>query len=121
MPNLSHVTVVGHLGRDAETKQTNSGHSVTEFSLAVTPKKGAETMWFRCAMWGKRGEAVAQYLEKGKPVLVIGAFTVREYEGKNGAGYSLEVHVDELQLLGGGGGEQQQEQEQAPANDGGGW
>ena len=101
MPNVSSITIAGHLGRDAETKNVGST-TVTEWSMAVTDKKKGqeETMWFRCALWGKRGESVAPYLTKGTPVLVIGAFRVREYEGKNGPGYSLEVEAHEMSFLG---------------------
>ena len=102
MPNHSDITIVGHLGRDAETKQVGSS-TVTEFTVAVNhrDKKGDTTMWFSCALWGKRGEAVAQYLTKGKAVLVSGRFWVRDYEGKNGPSYSLEVNANDLVLLGG--------------------
>ena len=103
MPNLSQITIAGHLGRDAETKQVGST-TVCEFNMAVNAKQKGEdtTMWFRCAVWGKRGESVAQYLTKGKAVLVSGRFSVRDYEGKNGPGYALEVNADALEFLGGG-------------------
>lgn len=102
MPNLAHITIAGHLGRDAEVKDAG-GSKVCEFSVAVNSKqKGQDhTMWFRVAVWGKRGEAVAEYLTKGKAVLVTGRFSVREYEGKNGPGYSLEINADALEFLGG--------------------
>ncbi len=103
MPNLSQITIVGHLGRDAKTKDAGTT-TVTEFNLAVNARtKGDDsTMWFQCALWGKRGESVAQYLTKGKPILVSGRFAVREYTKKDdSAGYSLEVNVNEIEFLGG--------------------
>jgi len=49
-------------------------------------------------MWGKRGEAVAQYLTKGKTVAVRGTLGSREHDGKT----YLDLDADELELLGGG-------------------
>lgn len=108
MPNLSTVNLIGHLARDAETKDVGST-TVTEFTIATNHKRKDEetVMWFRCAFWGVRGAKVEPYLEKGKAVYVQGGFHVREYEKKDGStGYSLEVNVSELALLGGGGGGQ---------------
>jgi single-strand DNA-binding protein len=104
MPNLCHITIAGHLGRDAETK-TVGDQTVVEWSMAFTSKhKDAEsTIWFKCAYWGARAAKVAQYLTKGKAVLVIGGLTQRDYKGKDGSSKtSLEVRVESLTLLGGG-------------------
>ena len=102
MPNLSQATIIGHLGRDAEQKQAG-GQSLVEFSVGVTPftKGEKNTNWFRCTMWGRRGEAVLPYLTKGTAVLVSGSFQARDYTKKDGtAGYSLEINASELVLLG---------------------
>jgi single-strand DNA-binding protein len=104
MPNLCHITLAGHLGRDAEIK-TVGDQTVVEWSMAYTSKhKDTEsTIWFKCAYWGQRAAKVAQYLTKGKAVLVIGGMTQRDYKGKDGtAKTSLEVRVESLTLLGGG-------------------
>ena len=111
MPSLSQVTIAGHLGRDAKIK-TVGDYKVTEFSVAVSPPKTDSPMWFDCSMWGKQGEAVAEYLTKGKAVLVMGRLATRDYIKKDEtAGYSLEINVDQLQLLGDPG----KAQEPAPA------
>jgi len=105
MPNHASATIVGHLGRDAELKYTDKGDPVVSFSLAVNQKRGGtETVaWYRCSMFGKRGEAVKQYLTKGKAIMVLGALTMREWTDKEGtAKTSAEVNVQELVLLGDG-------------------
>ena len=97
MPNIAHITIAGHLGRDAETRE--AGHSVvTSFSIAVSDKRNDRTNWFSCSLWGTRGEKLAQYLTKGKAVLVTGGFTTREHNDKT----YMEVNVDDLSFLGGG-------------------
>ena len=105
MPNHASATIVGHLGRDAELKYTDKGDPVVSFSMAVNQKSGgAETVaWYRCSMFGKRGEAVKQYLTKGKAVMVLGGLSVREWTDKEGAAKtSVEIRVNELVLLGDG-------------------
>lgn len=93
----------GNLGKDAETRFTPSGDAVVQFSVGVKSGYGdkATTTWSRCAMWGKRGEAVAQYLTKGQLVGISGEVTLREFTNKEGIKQSsLEVRVNDLTLLG---------------------
>ena len=94
----------GNLGRDAEQRFTTNGDSVVSFSVGVKSGFGekATTTWANCAMFGKRGEAVAQYLKKGTLVGIVGEVNNREYQDKEGQKrYSLDVHVNDLSLLGG--------------------
>lgn len=112
MPNHAQVTLVGHLGRDPQTKHVPSGESVTEFSIATSRKRkdGESTTWWRCAMWGKRGEVIARYLKKGDPILVSGEPHMRPWTDNTGAErQSLEVDVREFAFIGGKG-----EQQSAP-------
>ena len=76
-------TVTGNVGKDAEVRQT-AGGPVCNFSVASTTKKrGAEsTVWFDCAIWGKRGETLAPHITKGKRVCVVGEQSEREHNGK---------------------------------------
>lgn len=103
MPNYDDHTLVGHLGRDPETRQA-AGKNVTEFSLAVSAgKRGAEvTTWYRVTAWDKLGDLCAQYLAKGRPVLVKGrGLRLREYTDRQGtARTSLEITADSVVFLG---------------------
>jgi single-strand DNA-binding protein len=119
MPNHAQVTLVGHLGHDPATKHVPSGESVTEFSIATSRKRktGDSTTWWRCAMWGKRGEVIAQYLRKGDPILVTGEPHMRPWTDKDGhERQSLEVDVREFAFVGGKG-EQQSAPQQRPTAD----
>lgn len=94
---------VGRIAADAELKHVGDS-TVTEFRCAVDSGWGDRkaTTWVRCNMWGKRGEAVTPYLLKGGQVAVSGELTNREYDKNDGTkGYSLEVRVNELTLVGG--------------------
>jgi single-strand DNA-binding protein len=95
------ATVAGRIARDAEVKQAGSA-TICEFSVPHQDKKDGPTTWVRCSIFGDRGVKLAQYLTKGTSVAVSGRLTVREYEGKNGKGVSVEIKADDIALLGGG-------------------
>jgi single-strand DNA-binding protein len=106
--SLNRVTLLGHLGQDAETKTTGSGVSVANFSLATSrrwkdQKSGEwkeETDWHRIVFW--RADAVSNFLTKGKAVLIEGRLQTRSYEDKGGEKrYVTEVVAENLILLGG--------------------
>src|SRR5579871_6165253 len=109
--SVNKVILVGHLGRDAETKFTPGGVSVTRFSIATSRRwkdqqSGEwkeETNWSDVVLW--RGENVANYLLKGKQVYVEGRLQTRSYDDKDGKKvYRTEVVADDVILLGGQGG-----------------
>lgn len=79
---IIHFT--GNLGRDPETRTTQGGDQVCSFSVAVKQGYGrdAKSEWFRCSVWGKRGETVNRFLRKGMKVTVAGELTIGEYQGK---------------------------------------
>jgi single-strand DNA-binding protein len=105
------LNVSGNLGSDAELKTTPSGDTVCSFSVASTDKVKGEksTTWVRCTIWGKRGESLAQYLKKGTRVVAVGQFTLREYTSQGEKKTSVDMRVDQIDLMGGG-----ERQEQAP-------
>ena len=107
---MKNITLAGNIGQNAETRRTQSGDAVTGFSVAVEERQGQEkrTIWFRCSIWGKRGESLAQYITKGTRVAVAGDLSTREYDGKT----YLEVRVAEITLLGGGEQRQQSDNRQ---------
>ncbi|MDD5037428.1 MAG: single-stranded DNA-binding protein [Methylococcaceae bacterium] len=100
---MNILCFTGNLGKDAETRYTQSGDAVVSFSAACKAGFGdkATTTWLRCSMFGKRGESVAPYLTKGTLVGVSGEFSAREWKDKDGQKRtSLEVRVNDLTLLG---------------------
>ncbi len=110
--SVNKVILVGNLGRDAETKFTPSGASVTRFAVATTRswkdqstnEWKEETNWTNVVVW--RQENLANYLTKGKQIYVEGRLQTRSYDDKDGKKvYSTEVVADEVILLGGRGGD----------------
>ena len=79
---LAKISIVGHLGRDAESRFTPAGKAVTEFSVAVSHSKpdghggwDEATDWFRVSVWGEAAKTAAEKYRKGSKVLVEGRLT----------------------------------------------
>ena len=112
---MNVFSFTGNLGNQAEQRYTQGGDSIVSFSVAVKSGFGdkAVTTWVRCTMFGKRGESVLPYLNKGQLVGVSGEFSARDWDDKEGQKRtSVEVRVNDLTLLGGKS-EGQQEQRQS--------
>jgi single-strand DNA-binding protein len=110
--SVNKVILLGHLGKDAETKFTPSGTAVSNFTLATnrrwkdqqTNEWKEETDWHRCVLW--RSENLSNYLLKGKQVYIEGRLQTRSWDDKDGQKrYTTEVVCDDLILLGGRGGD----------------
>ena len=110
---FNKVILMGNLTRDVETRTTPSGQSVSNFSLAVTRSwKGQDgqtqdqTSFINCVAWGKVGEIIGQYVQKGAPLLVSGRLDQRSYEDKDGnKRQAVEVVVEDFNFVGGGRGD----------------
>jgi single-strand DNA-binding protein len=104
--SVNKVTLLGHLGKDAETKFTPSGVSVTNFTLATNRRvkdqqSGEwrdETDWHRVVLW--QSENIANYLLKGKQVYLEGRLQTRTWEDKEGKkNYTTEVVCNSNDLI----------------------
>lgn len=76
------VVVSGRIGKDPEIKSTNSGKSVTSFSLAVDEGFGdkKKTLWLQVEAWDKTAEAINRLSGKGKRILIEGRIGVDTWE-----------------------------------------
>jgi single-strand DNA-binding protein len=110
--SVNKVILVGHLGKDAETKFTPGGAAVTKFTIATgrrwkdqqSGEWKEETDWHNVVLW--RAENLANYLLKGKQIYVEGRLHTRSYDDKDGKKqYFTEVVAEDVILLGGRGGE----------------
>jgi single-strand DNA-binding protein len=107
--SINKAILLGHLGKDAETKFTPSGIARTSFTVATsrrwkdqqTGDWKEETEWHNVVLW--RSENLANYLLKGKQVYVEGRISNRKYEKDGETKYFTEIVADEVLLLGGRG------------------
>jgi single-strand DNA-binding protein len=108
--SVNKVILLGHLGKDAETKFTPSGVSKSTFTVATNRRWKDQqtgewkeiTDWHNVVLW--RSENLANYLLKGKQVYLEGRIENRSWEDKEGQKrYITEIVCDEIILLGGRG------------------
>jgi len=103
---MNRLTLVGHIGKDAEVKDFQNGNSAINFSVAHTQKwtdkqgnKQEKSTWYDCS-WFINNTNIAQYLKKGAKVLIEGEPTARAYiNQQNEAVAILGVTVRSLDIL----------------------
>src|SRR5437868_6544315 len=106
---LNKVMLLGNLGADPELKMTQGGQAVLKLRLATTETyldknqtRQERTEWHSVTMWGKRGEALSKFLQKGDRIFVEGGLRTSSYEKNGEKRYSTEIHATNI-ILGGGG------------------
>jgi len=103
----NRVTLIGNLGQDPETKTTESGKKVTNFTLATDDgyknsdgQKVSETTWHNIVAWNGLADIAGRFLKKGRQVAVEGRIVYRTYEDKKGVTkYITEIVLNDLILL----------------------
>ena len=119
MSSLNKVQLIGHLGRDPESRSFSSGDKVVNLRIATTEKwkdrqtneQREKTEWHSVAIFGQGLVRVAEtYLRKGSKVYVEGKLVTRKWQDQAGVDrYSTEIHLQgfdaKLILLDGGGGD----------------
>ncbi len=110
MANVNRVIMIGNLTRDPQVKFLPSQMAVCEFGLAINHKyKTAqgeareEVCFIDCTCFGKGGEIINQYCQKGRQLYVEGRLKYDTWEDKNGGGKRSKhvLIVENFQLLGG--------------------
>ncbi|WP_448191874.1 single-stranded DNA-binding protein [Azospirillum sp. sgz301742] len=97
-------TFTGRLGADAELRTTQGGEKLLSMRVANDVGYGDRrtTQWVDCTVWGRRADALAEYLTKGKQVVVSGELSLKEFEKRDGTkGATLAVRVAEIDFFGG--------------------
>ena len=92
----------GRLTADPEIKQTPSGVSCANFTVAWSEKyKEVETKCFqRCKAWRSTADFIGKYFAKGQEIIVVGKMATEQWE-KDGQKYSAQVlTVDEANFCG---------------------
>jgi single-strand DNA-binding protein len=99
---MTFIEVIGHVGRDPETRFTPNGKKVTSFSVASNKKRGGQdvTDWYRITVWGDQFEKMMPFIKKGSGVIVKGELDARIYTDKEGhPQVSLDVTAFKLDFL----------------------
>jgi single-strand DNA-binding protein len=104
----AYTTISGNLGSDAEFKMVGQDGSMLlcTFSVATENWKpgGAETIWYNCAVFGKRAEGLAKLfdnggLRKGSFVAGRGTASINTYTKNDGSfGASMQINLDNVDI-----------------------
>lgn len=107
---MNIVLLKGNLTRDPEVKYLATGRAVCEFSVAVNRtwvddhgEKHEKASFHECRCWGKRGETIARYFGKGRPILVKGYMDQEQWEDRETGKKRSKtlVLVEEFEFCGG--------------------
>lgn len=102
------ITLIGNIGKDAQLRKVHNGEredSVLSVWVAENIKKrsGEVTpVWTKVTIWRGYAEAMAQYLTKGRKILVEGTGKPAFYTNKqNQVVPYLDVQASNIELLDG--------------------
>ena len=96
MPYYSKAIILGHIGRDVETKFIPSGKALHTFSVAVSEKRGDDkaTSWYTVNVWGDLIQWKLDELKKGALVMVAGRLSIRNWEKDEKHGTEVIITAD---------------------------
>ena len=108
MASLNKVLLIGNLTRDPEVRMLPSGRSVCKFGLAINRNfkdaegnRREETTFVDVESFGPRGEALARFFSKGKPIFVEGRLKLDQWESQTGEKRSkLLVDLENWEFVG---------------------
>ena len=96
---MNSVNLIGRVTKDIELKVTQSGNSVTSFTLAVQRDKD-NADFINCVAWNKTAEVLNNYVSKGHRIALNGRIQTRTYDDNNGRKvYVMEVVANRIHLL----------------------
>jgi single-strand DNA-binding protein len=108
--NINRVVLSGRLTRDPELRSLPSGMSVCSLRVAFNTRKkdpatgewGEKGNFVDVTVWGRQGEIVAQYMTKGRAILIDGRLEWREFQDKDGNNrQAIEIVADNTEFVGG--------------------
>ena len=109
MASFNKVILLGNLTRDPELRYTPQGSAVCEFALALnsvytnkqTGQKVEEVSYIDLVAWGKTGETIAEYMKKGRQIMVEGRLKQDRWEAQDGKKMSkVRVTVESFTFVG---------------------
>ncbi|EDT87320.1 single-stranded DNA-binding protein [Clostridium botulinum] len=103
---MNKIQLVGRLTKDPElTFAPGTGTAVTKFTLAVNrpqfdKSKPQEADFIPCVCFGKRAEAIANYVQKGHRFGLSGRLQINKYVDKEGNNrWSTDIVIEDFEFL----------------------
>jgi single-strand DNA-binding protein len=89
MANYNKVLLMGNLTRDPELRYTPKGTAIVEIGMAINRKWKSETgeakeevTFVDVSAFGRTAEVIAQYLKKGRPIMIEGRLKFDQWDDK---------------------------------------
>ncbi len=89
MPNYNKVILMGNLTRDPEVRYASSGNAIAKLGIAVNRywrnkdgQQQEETTFVDVDAFGRQAETIAQYLKKGRPIMIEGRLKLDQWDDK---------------------------------------
>lgn len=98
---MLRIVFNGYVSKDAVTNEV-SGKEVVNFSVGVQNKdKEKTTTWIECSWWINGSQSkIAEWIKKGKQVIVEGTPKIDSYVGKDGqTHFVLRCTVSNIELI----------------------
>src|SRR5579864_6556919 len=90
MANFNKVILAGNLTRDPELRYTPKGTAIARIGMAInrtwkteTGETKEEVTFVDVDAFGRQAEVIAQYMKKGRPLLIEGRLKLHQWEDKN--------------------------------------
>lgn len=99
---VNRVVLVGRLTKDPILRKTQTGKSVTSFTVAINRRttQNDQADFIRCVAWEKTADILSQYARKGSLISLEGRIQSGSYDDKDGKRvYTQDVVADYVQLL----------------------
>jgi single-strand DNA-binding protein len=102
--NFNKVILGGRLTAEPELKQTQGGHSVVSFSVAVNrrtkPGEEQKSDFFNVTAWRQTADFVARYFHKGSSICIVGFLQNSSWQDQNGQKhYRTDIVADEVMFV----------------------
>lgn len=102
---MNQVVLVGRLARDPDVRYNPNGTAVARFTVAVDrrfKREGQpEADFISCVAFGKQGEFIEKYFNKGKLIGLTGSIQTGSYTNKDGQKvYTTDVVADSVEFVG---------------------
>lgn len=104
---MNKVYLMGRLGTDIKSGQTQNGNYYANFSIATSEKwkdkntgeMQEKTEWHNISAFGNQAKAIKEYCSKGDQIMVEGKVTTRKYNDKDGIErYSTSVQLQSFEF-----------------------
>lgn len=107
MSSVNKCFLLGHVGKEPETRSFANGDSVTSFSLAtsdswkdkVSGELKSVTEWHSVACYRKLSEIASRIVKQGSKVFVEGRLKTRSWDKDGVKHYKTEIEATQLLVL----------------------